>query len=156
MNNRPISTPSADTNGACVAPARSNMPARVRLTSNDKPKRRRQPGRDDRQAEDGIPQRAEQRQRPGQQLRHRHAQRRRAPDHLDALVDHQDQPERRQHLVEMVPRIQVPEHQALEHDADQERRRQREQQPDDESCRSTPRTSPRDRRQSCIARRAPD
>ncbi len=57
---------------------------------------------------------SDQRDRAGERLGIGTADRRRAPDDLDALVQDQDQPEGREHLVEMVAVIEMAEDQEFE------------------------------------------
>ncbi len=63
-----------------------------------------------------------------QQRRHRHLQRRAAPDHADQLVQAEDDAEGGQHLCQVVARIEVAEHQPFQRQAGQQRHRQRQQQ----------------------------
>ena len=55
-------------------------------------------------------------------------QRRRAPDQLHRLVEEQDHAEGRQHLVEMVAVVEMPEDQHFQQQPERQRRRQRQQQ----------------------------
>ena len=156
MNSRRMSTPSAETIAAFEAPARTSMPTRVWLTRTVEQRRHREPGGDDGEAVDGVEQAVDELDRARQDRRHRHVQRRRAPDELHALVEEQDHPEGREHLVEVVAVVEMAEDQHLEQEPEGERARQRQQQGEPEVARSRPRRRPRDRRRPCTGRRARD
>ncbi len=90
---------------------------------------------DDRDAVDRIEQPLHEHDRAGQHLGDRHAERRRAPGDAHRLVEEQDDAEGRQHLREVVAVVEVAEHRDLEHEPDEERRRQGEEQRHEEAAR---------------------
>jgi hypothetical protein len=57
-----------------------------------------------------------------QEFRHFHVIRRRAPDHARQLVEKQDQPESRQHLIQMIARIQFAQGDPVHRQAQREHR----------------------------------
>ena len=65
--------------------------------------------------------------RHGQPGRQRQRKAGRAPDQPHRVVEEQDQPEGRQHLVEMVAAVEMPERHEFQHDAEQQRGAERQQ-----------------------------
>ena len=65
--------------------------------------------------------------RHGQPGRQRQRQAGRAPDQPHRVIEKQDQPEGRQHLIEMVAAVEMPERDEFERDAQQQRGAERQQ-----------------------------
>ena len=61
-----------------------------------------------------------------QPRRQRQRQARRAPDQPHRVVEKQDQPEGRQHVIEMIAAVEMPQRDEFQHDAEQQRRAERE------------------------------
>ena len=72
------------------------------------------------------------RHRNGQPGRQRKRQPRRSPDQSHRVVEKQDQAERRQHVIEMVAAIKMPQRDQFQHDAEQQSGAEREHHADDE------------------------
>ena len=64
--------------------------------------------------------------------RQRQRQTRRAPDQPHRVVEEQDQPEGRQHVIEMIAAVEMPERDEFQRNAEQQRGTQRQHDADDE------------------------
>ena len=153
VKRRGMSVPMAVAISRFDAPARTSAPIRVFCTSSQSSERERQADAEDQQPVRRVLQAGQQLDRAGERRRRRQRQVV-AEDHLDAVVEDQDQREGREHLREVVARIERAQQAGLERHAEDGGERDRADDAEQERAGERRPARRRGRRRPCRASRA--